>query len=89
MEGISFGFVPGTKWNGYNSVNGGLVIVKDDGTVVILDLVYFRNEVLKYIVKETKFDSPSTSRYGMIKLYKTPQDNKIYFTLNIQLRYKK
>lgn len=89
MEGISFGFVPGTKWNGDNSVNGGLVIVKNDGSVMMLDLVYFRNEVLKYIMKETKFDSPSTSRYGMLNLYKLPLDDKIHFTLNIQLRYKK
>lgn len=89
MEGISFGFVPGAKWNGNNSVNGGLVIVKNDGTVMVLDLVYFRNEVLKYIMKETKFDSPSTSRYGMLNLYTMPLDDKIYFTLNIQLRYKK
>lgn len=89
MEGISFGFVPGTKWNGTNSVNGGLLIVKSDGTIMVLDLIYFRTEVLKYIMKETNFDSPSTSRYGMLHLDKNQLDNKIYFTLNIQLRYKK
>lgn len=89
LEGISFGFFPSLKWDGINQVNGGLVIVKNNGNIVILDLIYYRREVLKYLMNETKLDSPSSSRYHMLELYKNPSDDKIYFTLNLQVRYKK
>ena len=89
LEGISFGFFPSVRWNGINHVNGGFVIVKNNGNIVILDLIYYKNEVLKYLIKETKLDSPSSSRYHMLELYKSELDGKIYFTLNLQVRYKK
>lgn len=88
LEAISFGFFPSIKWDGNKQVNGGLVIVKNDGNVIILDLIYYRNEGVKYLMKETKLDSPSSSRYNMLHLYKLPLDDKIYFTLNLQIRYK-
>lgn len=86
LAGISFGFFPGTKWNGVNEVNGGLIIVKNDGKIVVLDLIYFKDKVLKYLINETKLDSPSSSRYHMLELFE--KDGKIYFTLNLQIRYK-
>lgn len=89
LEGISFGFFPSVKWDGIKQVNGGIVIVKNNGNIIILDLIYYRNEVIKYLMNETKLDSPSASRYHMLELYQLPADNKIYFTLNLQIRYKK
>lgn len=53
LEGISFGFFPSKKWNGINDVNGGLIVVKRNGSVVILDLVYYKNEVRKYLIDKT------------------------------------
>ena len=87
MEAISFGFFPSIKWNGINDVNGGLIVVKKDGKVVILDLVYFRQTVINYLIDETKLDSPSSTRYHMFELY--VENGKIYFKLNLQIRYKK
>ena len=89
LEGISFGFFPSIQWNGRNQVNGGLVIVRRDGNVVILDLNYFRDEVKTYLINETKLESPSSTRYEMLHLFKSPDDEKIYFTLNLQIRYKR
>lgn len=88
LEGISFGFFPSLKWDGVKNVNGGLVLVKQNGNVVVLDLIYFRNEVLKYLINETKLDSPSSTRYNMLHLQRDPDTNRIYFTLNLQIRYK-
>lgn len=85
LEAISFGLFPTIKWNGINDVNGGLIIVKKDGKVVIMDLIYYRQEVRKYLINKTKFDSPSSSRYNMLELFE--KDGKIYFTLNLQIRY--
>ena len=87
LEGISFGIFPSIKWNGINNVNGGLIIVKKDGKVVILDLIYFRQMVINYLIEETKLDSPSSSRYHMLELY--TENGRIYFKLNLQIRYKK
>lgn len=87
LEGISFGFFPKEKWNGINEVNGGLIIVKSDGKVVVLDLIYFQQEVLKYLMEETKLDTPSSTRYKMLQLFE--KKGKIFFTLNLQIRYKK
>lgn len=87
LEAISFGFFPSIKWNGINNVNGGLVVVKKDGKVVILDLIYFRQTVINYLIEETKLDSPSSSRYHMLELY--VENGRIYFKLNLQIRYKK
>lgn len=61
----------------------------NNGNTIILDLIYYRNEVVKYLMNETKLDSPSSSRYNMLHLYQLPDDENIYFTFNLQIRYKK
>jgi len=87
IKAISFGFIPGTRWDGINSVTGGLVVIKDNGDVCILDLVYYENEVGHYLINESKLDSPSSTRYHMLELQQEEDD--IFFTLNLQIRYKK
>ena len=77
LKGISFGFFPNKKWDGINDVNGGLIVVKSDGNVVVLDLIYFEQEVLKYLINETKFDTPSSTRYKMVQLFE--KDGRIFF----------
>lgn len=86
LSAISFGFVPGQKWNGVNSVNGGLIVIKNNGDVVVLDLMYYPEEVNKYLINESKLDSPSTHRYHMLEVFK--ENGEFYFTLNLQVRYK-
>ena len=86
LEAISFGMFPGEAWNGFNSVKGGIILVTLDGNVYILDLIYNREEVIKYLINETKLDTPSSSRYNMLNLKKVGND--ILFTLNLQVRYK-
>ena len=86
ISAISFGFVPGTKWDGNKTVTGGLIIIKDSGQVCLLDLIYFENEVNKFLINESKLDSPSSSRYHMLELFESR--GNIYFTLNLQIRYK-
>lgn len=86
LSAISFGFIPGKKWDGTKSVNGGLIIVKDNGDIVVLDLIYYSNSVNRYIVNESKFDTPSATRYHMAELKN--EGTFISFTLNLQIRYK-
>jgi DNA (cytosine-5)-methyltransferase 1 len=79
------GFFPGQKWNGEYSSNG-TIVVDDSGDLHgfhIIDQEEFKN----YLYNNTKFDTPSSSRHGFGKLYKE-RDGKLYFKLNLQLRYK-
>ena len=60
--------------------------VKNNGDVVVLDLMYYPNEVNEYLVNESKLDSPSTHRYHMLEIFE--ENGEFYFTLNLQVRYK-
>ena len=86
LKGFSFDIKPGTIWQGDYDVNGGIIIISRDGNLYILDLIYHQNEVEEYLVKNTKLDSPSSTRYKMLELYE--ENGKIYFTLNLQIRFK-
>ena len=86
LFGICFSFVPSIKWTGTQFVDGGFIIIKESGKVVILDLIYYKETVIKYLLNNTKLDSPSTTRYHMLELYE--ENGNVFFTLNLQIRYK-
>jgi len=83
---VTFGMRAGEKWNGINEVNGGIILVTKTGEVYLLDLVYFKEIVDKYLINNIKLDSPSSKRYKMFEIYKN--NNKYYFKLNLQIRFK-
>ena len=83
---ISFGMFPSIEWDGYYTVTGGILIVMKNGDVYNLDLNYYKKEVVDYLMKETKLDTPSSKRYDMLNLIK--ENGEIIFTLNLQIRYK-
>lgn len=86
VNAISFGMRAGETWNGLNEVNGGLLVVTKEGEVYLLDLIYFKSEVEKYLIENIKLDSPSSTRYKMFEIYK--HDNRYFFKLNLQIRFK-
>lgn len=83
---VTFGMRAGKKWNGINEVNGGIILVTEKGEIYLLDLIYFKEIVDKYLIENIKFDSPSSSRYKMFEIYK--QDGQYFFKLNLQVRFK-
>jgi len=83
---VTFGMRAGEKWNGENEVNGGILLVRKTGEVYLLDLIYFKSIVDKYLINNIKLDSPSSTRYKMFEIYK--ENNKYYFKLNLQIRFK-
>jgi len=83
---ITFGMRAGEKWNGINEINGGIIIVAKSGEVFLLDLIYFKHIVDKYLINNVKLDSPSFRRYRMFDIYK--EDNKYFLKLNLQIRFK-
>jgi len=83
---VTFGMRASEAWDGTNEVNGGIIIVTKTGEVYLLDLIYFKSVVDKYLIDNIKLDSPSSSRYKMFEIYK--EDGKYYFKLNLQVRFK-
>jgi len=83
---VTFGMMASKKWNGINEVNGGILLVSKSGEVYLLDLIYFKNIVDKYLIDNIKLDSPSSTRYKMFEIYK--ENNRYYFKLNLQIRFK-
>lgn len=86
VSAVTFGMRAGKKWDGVNKAKGGLILVTERGDVYLLDLIYFEELVHKYLINNIKLDSPSSSRYKMLEIYK--QDNQYFFKLNLQIRFK-
>ena len=83
----ALGMTPATEWTGRYDANGGYIVVKKDGDLVCYHF-YNRNDIEDYLYSNTRFDTPSRTRYGFGKLYKEA-DGNLYFKLNLQIRFKK
>lgn len=88
LSAVSLGMFPSIEWDGTYSANGGILLVSKDSTVYVLDNIYNEEEVQEYLLRGTKLDSPSTTRYHMLELKIEPISGEIFFTLNLQVRYK-
>ena len=82
----TFGMFAGKKWNGKNEVDGGIFVVTKDVDVFLLDLVYYKKHVDKYLIDNIKLESPSSTRYEMFQVYK--EGAKYFLKLNLQVRFK-
>ena len=81
------GMTASEPWDGREVVNGGFVVAKSDGDVLVYhtrDGESFRN----YLFHNTKLDRPSSSEnkgYPYAHVYKV--NNEYYFDLNFQVRF--
>lgn len=82
---ITLGMMPGEIWNGEYNVTGGIILVENDGKILVLDAIYYKEYLVKYLIKNTKLESPSSSRYKMFNVY--PDKGENYFNLNLQIRF--
>lgn len=83
---VALGLSPTKLWNGLEEVNGGYIIVKKNGYVVAYHL-HDRNSFENYLLNNTYFETPSTSRHELGKIY--PKGNRYFINLNLQIRFKK
>lgn len=86
LAAVALGMKPATSWNGSENASGGYIVVKEDGEVLCYH-VYNRNDFEEYLFKNTKLDTPSTSRYEFSKIYQGV-DGRNYVKLNLQIRFK-
>jgi type II restriction enzyme len=86
LRAVALGMVPNKEWDGLNSAHGGYLIVKEDGDVVCYHL-YNLDAFQDHLFKNTKFETPSTTRHGFGEIYE--KDGNLYINLNLQIRFLK
>ena len=80
----ALGMTPEKHWEGAEDANGGYIVVKRDGSVVCFH-IYNRTDFEQYLYDYTCFDTPSTSRYEYMSVYKDGDSYKL--KLNLQVRF--
>jgi DNA (cytosine-5)-methyltransferase 1 len=81
---ILLGFFAGSKWDGTYDANG-TIIVKKTGDQVAFHIIDIES-LKSYLFNNIKLDTPSTTRHRYGKLI-MESDKKLYFKLNLQLRF--
>lgn len=84
LSECALGMTPAKTWNGMADATGGYIIVREDGEVLCYHL-FNRNEFESYLIKNTKFETASTSRHQFGNIYK--ENGKYYLKLNLQIRF--
>lgn len=84
---VTLGLMPGEIWNGEYSVTGGIILVENNGEILVLDAIYYKEYLVRYLIRNTKLESPSSTRYKMFGIY--DEDGEKYFNLNLQIRFLK
>ncbi|MDE6309030.1 MAG: HpaII family restriction endonuclease [Muribaculaceae bacterium] len=74
----------GSQWNGRQEVNGGYIVVKNDGDVVAFHST-IADEFKDFLVAKIIMESPSHSRHKDMFIYK--ENGKYYLKLALQLRF--
>ena len=85
LVSIALGMVPSKPWDGLMLAHGGYLVVKPQGELVCYHAIH-RELFLEYLFKNTKFETPSTSRHDFGALYK--KDGQVLMNLNLQIRFK-
>ena len=74
----------GSNWNGKAEVNGGYIVLKNDGDVVAYHST-IADEFKEFLVSKLRFESPSHSRHRDMVIEKI--DGEYYLKLALQLRF--
>lgn len=86
LTDVALGMMPSQVWTGKYDATGGYLIVKENGEVLCYH-IYNRNEFEDYLLNNTKLDTASSSRHGFGEIYE--ENGKLYFNLNLQIRFTK
>lgn len=86
LSSCALGMKPNTPWSGVEEANGGYIVVKENGEIVIYH-IYNRNTFKNYLLKSTQLETPSSTRHQFGVLYK--ENGKTKLKLNLQIRFLK
>lgn len=85
LTDVALGMTPEQVWKGIYDATGGIIIVKEDGDIVCYH-IYNRNEFQEYLLKNTKIEQASTTRYEFGEVYE--ESGGYFIKLNLQIRFK-
>lgn len=84
LAGVALGMTPKTEWDGFTKAHGGYIVVKENGEIVCYHL-YNRDEFQEYLYRNTRLETPSTTRHQFAKVYK--EKGNSFIKLNLQIRF--
>lgn len=85
LTAVALGMKPATVWDGIDEATGGYIVVTKEGNVLAYH-IYNRNYFEEYLLKNTKYDTPSASRHDFGKIYS--EDGEDFIKLNLQVRFR-
>jgi type II restriction enzyme len=84
LTDVALGLKTGKPWKGIYEATGGYLIVKEDGDVICYH-IYNKNQFEDYLFKNTKLETPSTTRHHFGDIYE--KNGQFYINLNLQIRF--
>jgi len=84
LTDVALGMMPSKVWSGEYDATGGYLVVKESGEVLCYH-IYNKNEFENYLFNNTKLETASSSRHGFGEIYR--EEDKLYFKLNLQIRF--
>lgn len=82
---VALGMKPATIWDGIDEASGGYIIVTKQGDVLAYH-IYNRNYFEEYLLKNTKYETASTSRHEFGEVYSEAEED--FIKLNLQIRFR-
>ncbi len=86
LTDVALGMMPSKVWSGEYDATGGYLVIKEDGDILCYH-IYNKNEFEDYLYNNTKLETASSSRHKFGTIYET--NGKLYFNLNLQIRFLK
>ncbi len=84
LRNIALGMTPTNQWDTKKEVNGGFIVVKENGEILCYH-IYNKEDFENYLYKNTKFDTASSNRHKFGTVYE--KNGKMFFNLNLQIRF--
>jgi hypothetical protein len=84
LSEVALGMMPNTTWTGLYDGTEGYIVVKESGDIVCYHIIN-RNLFEDYLLNNTRFETPSSTRHGFGQIYSVANDSM--FKLNLQIRF--
>ena len=85
LTAVALGMKPATVWDGLDEATGGYIVVTKEGNVLAYH-IYNRNYFEEYLLKNTKYETASTSRHEFGEIYSEKGED--FIKLNLQVRFR-
>lgn len=85
LTAVALGMKPATIWDGIDEASGGYIIVTKEGNVLAYH-IYNRSSFEDYLLKNTKYETASTTRHGFGEVFS--ENGEDFIKLNLQVRFR-